>query len=58
MGPHKAYSKFLKITPNGLSVILVKFEDHRSHASPEMIFSGKHGILTQNSVVIKPVIPA
>ena len=36
-------SIFLEITPNGLSVILVDFKDHRSDASPKMKQSGKHG---------------
>ena len=29
-------SKFYGTTPNGLSAILVKFEDHQSDASPKM----------------------
>ena len=38
-------SKFVQTTPNGLSIILVKFEDHRSDAAPEMTYAGKHGTL-------------
>ena len=37
-------SMFLETTPNSLSVILVKFEDHRSDASHKMTQYGKHGI--------------
>ena len=36
-------SKLLETTPNSLSVILVKFEDHRSDASHKMTQYGKHG---------------
>ena len=36
-------TQFSETTPNGLSIILLKFEDHRSDASPEMTCSGKHG---------------
>ena len=38
-------SKFLETTPNGPSVILDKFEDHRTDAPPKMTQSGKHGTL-------------
>ena len=34
-------SKLLETTPNGLSVMLVKFRDHRSDASPKMTQSGR-----------------
>ena len=37
-------SKFLEATPNSLSIILVKFEDHRSNASHKMTQYGKHRI--------------
>ena len=42
-------SKFLETTPYGLSVILVKFEDDRSDASPKMTQSGKHKIFRETS---------
>ena len=36
-------SEFLEITPNGRSITPVKFNYHRSGASPKMKQSGKHG---------------
>ena len=36
-------SKFLEGSPNGLGVILVKFEDDIGQTSPDITCSGKHG---------------
>ena len=41
-------SKFLETTPNGPSVILDKFEDHWSEASPKMTQPGNHGMIRGN----------
>ena len=38
-------SKFLETTSNGPSVILDKFEDHWSKASPKMTQPGNHGTI-------------